>query len=70
MDGVVVVEPAGQLADHGSGVTLFGDADVVSLHGPHERLSHSMVVGSMFTRPKRCSTVAVIRSRSSLSMAG
>src|SRR5690606_31221467 len=42
MDGVVVVEPAGQLVDHGSGVGLFGDADIVSLHGAHEGLGHAV----------------------------
>lgn len=42
MDGVVVVEPTGQLVDHGSGVGLFRDADVVSLHGSHERFGHAV----------------------------
>ena len=42
VDGVVVVEPVGQLVDHGSGVGLFGDADVASLHGAHERLGHAV----------------------------
>lgn len=42
VDGVVVVEPSGQLVDHGSGVGLFGDADVIPLHGAHERLGHAV----------------------------
>lgn len=42
VDGVVVVEPAWQLVDHGSGVGLFGDADVVSLHGAHEGFGHAV----------------------------
>ncbi len=42
VDGVVVVEPAWQLADHGSGVGLFGDANVVPLHGAHERFGHAV----------------------------
>lgn len=42
LEGVVVVGPAVQLVDHGSSVGLFGDADVVSLHGAHERLGHAV----------------------------
>jgi len=42
MDGVVVLEPAGQLVEDCSGVGLVGDADVVALHGPHERFGHAV----------------------------
>jgi hypothetical protein len=42
MDGIVVVEPGRQLADDRSGIGLFGDADVISLHGAHERLGHAV----------------------------
>lgn len=42
VDGIVVVEPAGQLVEDCSGVGLFGDADVVALHGAHERLGHAV----------------------------
>lgn len=36
VEGVVVVEPAGQLSDVPSGVGLLGDGDLVALHGAHE----------------------------------
>ncbi len=42
IDGVVEVEPAGQLVDHGYGVGLFGDAGVVALHGSNEGFSHAV----------------------------
>lgn len=37
-----MVEPAGQLVDHDSGVGLFGDADLIALHGAHERFGHAV----------------------------
>lgn len=42
VDRVVVVDPDGQLVDHGSDVGRFGEADVVAIHGAHERLGHAV----------------------------